>query len=93
MPPERSPSFNDQPHADRRRVPPAGHQPAEQTVPGCLLVEMEWLRIELRGETQDLGSFEDVGPADEAVADLEIVQEQRSVRVGGHGGGWVGLSH
>src|SRR5213593_4484164 len=46
-------TLDQQPHGDRAGVPPAGGQPAEDRVARGVLVEMERLRVELRGKGLD----------------------------------------
>ena len=47
-------ALDQQPHGDSRGMPAARRQPAEDSVPRGVLVEMEWLRIEFGGESLDL---------------------------------------
>ena len=66
-------TLDEQPHGDRGRVPAAGGEAAKQRLGGCLLVEVEGLRVELAREPLNLVRVHDVLRASEALSDAEIV--------------------
>ena len=51
---QRQSGFDQQPHGDRRGVPAARRQAAEQRALGGVVVEMEWLWVELARIGRDL---------------------------------------
>jgi hypothetical protein len=53
-------TLNKQPRGDHGRVPAAGGEAAKQRLGGCLLVEVEGLRVELAREPLDLVRVHDV---------------------------------
>src|SRR5438128_282408 len=61
-------------HRDRRRVPAARRQPAEQRLPRLVVIDMKRLRVELAGEALDLRLVQGVRSAAEALSHVQILE-------------------
>jgi hypothetical protein len=67
-------AIDEKPHCDCSRVPAAGRESLEDAGLSSAFVEMERLRVELRGERFDLSFFNYISAGRESLADLQIVQ-------------------
>lgn len=56
------------------RVPPAGSERSERALLGSCLIEVEWLRIELRGKSLDLIRIQPMWRTDESLADVQVFE-------------------
>src|ERR1700760_1336601 len=71
---KRQTAIDEKPHCDRSRVPAACRQSLEYAGLSSAFVEMERLRVELRGERFYLSFFNYVSAGRKSLADLQIVQ-------------------
>jgi hypothetical protein len=68
-------ALHQQPHRHGRGVPSARDQLAEEGALRCLFVQVERLRIELRGERLDAVSRHGDGAGTELLSHLEVFEE------------------
>ena len=85
------PPRDDQPHRGAGGVPAARHQAAEQRRARRRIVEMERLRVIVRGEARDLRRIHRVRAADEALPDGQVIQIELVHRISIAGAGRAGL--
>src|SRR3977135_2003272 len=67
-------ALDQKPHGDSRGMPAARRQPAEDSAPRGVLVEMEWLRIEFGGESLDLLLVDPQSPGTEGLPYREVFE-------------------
>src|SRR6266568_1328003 len=70
-------ALDEEPHGERRRVPAARGQSAEEGAACGLLVEMEALRIEFAGKRRDLRLVDAQPSRAEFLADGEVLEKSR----------------
>src|SRR5262249_31656585 len=71
---DRYPGLALQPHGDRRRMPAARHQAAEQSVLSRLTIEMEGLRVELVRKRFDLRFVNRMRSAGESLSGMKVFE-------------------
>ena len=64
-------------HGNRCRVPAAGGQTAKQAGSGGIVIEMKWLRIELRGKALDLRLVQSMTSTGKALSNPQVVPVER----------------
>src|SRR6476620_3291865 len=67
-------AFDQKPHGESRRMPAACRQTTEDCVPRRIFVEMEWLGIELGGESLDLLLVYPQSPGTEGLPHREVFE-------------------
>ena len=64
---------SEEPHGDGRGVPATRHQPLKKAGLCGAFVQMERLRVKLRGEVLDVSGFHNMGSGGELLSDPEIL--------------------